>query len=539
MNDHDKQYDVIIVGCGPVGAMLANFVRRYGWKVAIFDREKEIFFAPRAYGLDDETMRTMQTLGLARRFQEENHVYQGKMLFCDGDYNILTKFDTDSVGEDLLIGPTGHYYLNFFDQRAMEGLLREEFELEDGADAFLGYEVSSVQDSGSQVTVQAQNLETQENLTFTAKYVVGCDGGRSLVGKTIGGEAIDWNYREQYLVIDAIVEDEAYHRTQFPDGGMFVLDSKRPGVIAKGVHGLVRFDFFRPPELINSASTDDADYAEEARELITERGFDADKCALLRHSPYIFHARTPKLWRKGRLLVAGDAAHLTPPWAGQGLNMGVRDSANIAFKLDLVMAGKAHESILDTYQQERLPVSLDTIQGAVDMGKLMQRKSALTLALRNLVFALTRNSRFVIRQFWKAWLRKPQYKAGLIGKHKLAGALMPQPRLIGAQGESQLMDEFIGLRFALITRQEANGPAVDRFQKQLDGVILTVGKDVHDPEKELTTWFDKVKVDAVMVRPDRYIFDAGKDGEALCGALFESLEMDHSINASTNSMPRH
>lgn len=520
----EATYDVAIIGCGPVGAMLANFLRRYGHSVAIFDRDLTEFYAPRAYGLDDETIRTMQTLGLLDRFRDEGHYYHADIWFLDENANPLMSFDADSLGEQFMSGACGHHYANFFDQPSFERLLREDFHHEDGADAYLGYEVTSVQDEGSGTTVTATEVATGKQVQVRAAYTVGCDGQGSLVRKAMGSERIDLGYTEDYLVIDGHIDDEEYFETAFRAGGTFTLDPKYAGVIAKGCHGMVRFDLLRHPDVVKVDSKDEADFEEAAWDLIKRRGYDVDKIKLVRHAPYTFHASMPEKWRKGRLLLAGDAAHVTPPWSGQGLNMGVRDAANVSFKLDLVLRGAACDVILDTYPAERQEVSWATIKGAVDTGKLMQAKSPAIRRLRTLAFGAARNSRTLRRALWNSWQRKPAYKDGLIGKtHDLSGSLMPQPRVTDDAGNSHLLDDVLGLRFALLTTSTPEGVPVQRFRDELGGIVLTLGKDVYDYSGELGPWLDKHDVSSVLIRPDRYVFDAGNSPNDLCRALFGSL----------------
>ncbi len=238
-------------------------------------------------------------------------------------------------------------------------------------------------------------------------------------------ERINLDYSEEYLVVDAIVDDAVYFRTVIPDGGYFVLDPKHSGVVAKGAHGHVRFDFLRHPAVMRVSSETEEDFAEAARDLIIARGYDPEKFRLIRHPPYTFYAGMPSKWRQGRLLVAGDAAHQTPPWSGQGLNMGMRDTANLSFKLHLVLSGKAPDTVLDTYDAKRQPPSMHTIKASVETGKLMQTNNPFRIAMRSFTFFLDRHSRFINRQFFKAWQRKPPYQDGLMGKTHTLHSMHP------------------------------------------------------------------------------------------------------------------
>ncbi|MES9968530.1 MAG: FAD-dependent monooxygenase [Candidatus Thiodiazotropha sp.] len=517
-------YDVIVVGCGPTGANFANYFRRFGHKVAIFDRDKEVFPAPRATGLDDESMRVYQTLGLDSRLKEEGLVFDCDVQFQDYSGRVLMNFDRHNLGEDMLNGEHGHYGMISFLQPALEEVLRDDFKEPGGAAAFLGYEVLSVTDCGTHTELLAKNLDNDEETLFRAKYIIGSDGGRSMVRRSMGFERIDLGYTEDYLVLDTIVDDEIYLKTRIPDGGIIQLDPKHSGVIFKSPKGNVRFDFLQHKGVVGEKLETDEEFQNAGKNLIEAAGLDPDKFRVIRHAPYRFYAGMSSQWRKGRLFVAGDAAHLTPPWSGQGLNAAMRDCSNLSFKLHLVLSGKASEKILDTYFEERRHPQIHVIKGAVDTGKLMQTRNPFKIALRELMFLASRKSRFVRRMAWSLWRRKPPYKQGLVGKrHKLSGNVFPQPKVFDAKGNHQMLDDLIGLNFALISTNFATGPAVERMVREIGGVVLKLGVDFSNPGGEVSDWFRKNKATTVLVRPDRYIFDAGNDGNTLCEALLGAL----------------
>ncbi len=517
-------YDVLIVGCGPAGATLANFLRRYGCKAAIFDRDNDVFFAPRATGLDDQSLRIYQSLGFFDRLVKEGHVRQGALWFKDHNGRTLMSLDRMSIGEDLLVSKNGHFAMNFFDQPGVERILREDFEKPGGADPYLAHEVLSVRDCDTHTELVAKDLETRKEHLFRASYIIGCDGGRSLVRRSLDVERLDLGYSEEYLVIDAVVDDEVYWRTRIPDGGVVTLDPTHSGVFAKGVHGFVRFDCLRHPDVVGDKLETQKDFEEAGRAVIIARGHDPEKFRAVRYAPYTFYAGMPAKWRVGRLLVAGDAAHQTPPWAGQGFNMCMRDAANLSFKLALVLSGRASETLLDTYAQERQPDSIRRIKGAVKTGKMMQTKSRWKKVSRSLSFFLHRHSRFIRRAMFRSMLRRRPYEAGLVGKnHKLAGSIMPQPTVADISGTERRLDDLFGVGFGLIAATSPNGVFVERFVKDLQGVVVQLGPDIRDPTGALTKWFTQNKVAAVLVRPDRYIYDMGNDADEICRSLFAEL----------------
>ena len=529
MNDvATAQYEVAIVGCGPVGATLANLLREFGIRTVVFDQYKEVFHTPRAGGIDDETLRVLQAVGVIDQIFGEEHIFQSDIWFYDSNGKRLGGFDRNSLGEELLKGTSGYHRVNMFHQPSIEKILRKALVDAECIDTFFGYDVDEIVDDSEFVSLEARDRATGAELTCKAKYVVGCDGANSIVQPLLDVEQIDLGYSEDYLVVDAIIDDKTYYETQIPDGAYFVLDPTYAGVIGKAPHGWVRLDFRRDLEGAGRDLVTQEDYNRATQDLIVARGYEPEKFRVIRQDPYTFFARTPVKWRVGRFLVAGDAAHLTPPWAGQGLNMGIRDAANIAFKLKLVLAGNAHETILDTYDAERRPVSMDTIQSAVDMGKLMETRNPLKVGIRTLALKLLGGSRSFAKLAYKFWQRKPPYHDGLLGKqHKLSGSLIFQPMVADIHEKNCRLDDLIGLNFALISINSPTGDSVYRFSQELDGVVLKVGKHLLDTEGSLGEWFRQNRVEVVLLRPDRYIFDAGSDGDALCASLFRKLQYDN------------
>lgn len=520
-----KTYDVAIVGCGPVGATLANYFRMFGHSVAIFDRFEKVFPYPRAGGVDDESVRNFQTLGVLEPMQANGDLFEADIWFCDANSKKLGAFDRRHLGDEMLVGESGYHKLSMFHQPNVETILRKAYENSDYVDSYLGYDVLSVTDEGDHTLLQVKELDGDEELEIRALYTVGCDGAKSLVQQALNVGTTDFKYSEDYIVIDAFVEDKAYHRTRFPDGAYFVLDETYAGVVGKAPHGWVRLDFIRHPDSLVHGNLETPEELEQATlALIEARGFDPAKLEIKRIAPYTFEARSPKKWRVGRLLVAGDAAHLTPPWVGQGLNMGMRDAANIAMKINLVLTGKAGDSVLDTYEDERRPVSLKTIEAAIFMGKMMEIKNPIFVAIRNAALRLSGASSMAARAQFSDWQRKPPYNDGFIGKtHDLSGRWMIQPTVVDPQGNRKGLDDLIGLNFALVATTTPIGPSVYRFVQEMGGVVLKLGTDFFDPENRFVDFCNKHRVQNVLMRPDRYIYDAGNDGEALCADFFEKL----------------
>ena len=498
-----QDYDVLILGAGPTGATLANALRNDGHKVAIFDRDKEAFHAPRAMGLDDESLRILNQCGLYHDLSD------GFLPISDMRFTNKKRKRLMSMRPSEIDGQMGYPFANLFHQVKFDTHLRNC--LRDGVDTFFGWEVARVEDTGESAVLVAKNTDTDEVKEFRGQFVVGCDGGASITRRTMKAGRIDLGYSEDFFVMDALVADEAYFDS-IPDGGEQTCDPERPLLIFKGVDGHMRFDRKRANnEPLEAFET----YAKE----LIGKYFDADQFEIIRIAPYTFYASTSDSWRKGRLLIVGDAAHQTPPWAGQGLNSGLRDVINLRFKLDFVLKGKASGALLDTYQEERLVPAQDTIRGAMISGKMFTLKNPLLVALRNSFFFLARTFEAIPRYFLsRVLIQRPPYPrgSGLTGMHPLAGHLSIQPEVETPSGESGLMDDVIGSGFVLLSKNPVDSDLTDKLAAAVGARSLVINQGVIDRHGKLTAWLDAHDANCVLLRPDKYVYSAGKSAEALC-----------------------
>lgn len=518
-----NEFDVVIVGCGPVGALLANQLKDYGHDVAVFEMYEEVFYSPRAMGFDDESPRLLQSMGLLERLKKEGNISNNELYFVNKQGKRVLTFNADQLGMDLLTESCGIYNMTPFHQPNLERTLREEFKTQPNpVTTFYNHQVTALSDDLDVVKLSARELSSEDEVKIRAKYVIGCDGANSFVRKEMQADFINQKYSERFLVIDSIVDDKEYYEDVLGNCAYFTLGRESCGVCMRGLHGHYRFDFVWPDDV---AIDDTSEFEQIAHRHIVRMGLDPEKFRHIRFAPYVFEAKTSSLWRKGRLLVAGDAAHVTPPWSGQGLNMGVRDTWNLAFKLDLVLSGKASDDLLDSYFLERQPASMRTISGAISTGEMLQASNPLKVLMRDATYYLSSKSRWLRRKLFKSWVRKPPYTDGFFGwTHKLSGHLMPQPTLATMQGEPIKLDDLIGNNFALLSNHSARGVDVSRFVNQFGGKKLGMITEYDDPSGEMLGWFQKHKVDSVLLRPDRYIYDAGKDGNELCRDFLRNIE---------------
>ena len=506
-----KHYDLLIVGCGPVGATLANLLRQQGYKVAIFDRETEIFHAPRAMQIDAESCRIFQQLGVMDRLIGKDARPSDRHVFVDENRKALMELRMHGYEETL-----GHPASGLrFHQPALERLLREDFQNDPGVDAYLGYEVLDVDGEGDVATLKAHNTESGETVEFSGRYIIGADGGGSLCRKYIGGTRVDFNYSRRWIVMDVHVHDDDLWNGLI-DRSEFMCRADAAVVFVKGCNNHVRFDFEVTDEVAEAFTEDDA------RDLISNY-FDTSSIEFMRIAPYHFYAGMPDTWRRGRVLIAGDAAHLTSPFSGQGLNMGIRDAANLAFKLELVLRGTVSDKFLDSYQQERWDHCAGLITGATERGLMISRKTLLGKLKRNLSFFIGQNMPKLAVAMTAKMSNQHAYKDGLLGEHALAGTQMIQPHVETPDGNRILLDDLTGSHFVLLQSSPVNSTHSDWFEKELGSSVLMMGRDFKDVTGKLAAFFEKHEVTQILVRPDRYIFGAGGNDIDLLAELKAGL----------------
>lgn len=338
-------HDVAIIGYGPVGATLANILGARGLDVVVLEREAAAYHLPRAVHFDDEVMRVFQGLGLAETIAPGLMVSPG-MRFVDRDGALLLDWSRPTG-----IGPQGWHASYRFHQPALEDALRG------GVARY------------SNVTVRARtNIQTIEqdaegvtlNCSIRARVLVGCDGANSLTRKTIGGGLHDLGFEERWLVTDLILKRP---RPDLGDHSIQFCDPARPATYVRGVGDRRRWEI----------TLHDGEAPTDPWPLLA-RWITPEDATLERAAIYTFRSTVARRWRDRRIFIAGDAAHLTPPFMGQGLCAGIRDVANLGWKLG------GSDELLDSYQAERAPHVTAYIETAIRLGGLINTR-AMALAL--------------------------------------------------------------------------------------------------------------------------------------------------------------
>jgi len=488
METKSDLYDVVIVGYGPVGATLANLLVQQGLSVAILEREGGVYHLARAGHFDAEVMRVFQSIGVADEVEAQSGITLG-MRWLDADGALLMEWPRG--GEK---GPLGWVSDYMFHQPDLERTLRAKLSASLLAKSFLLHDVYEIDERHDHVVVRAEDTANGRLVEIHGRYIVGCDGARSLVRRRIGSEHEDLGFRQRWLVVDVLESrDLGLERISTQH-----CNPERPMYASSIANGRLRWEIMVKPE---------DDVAQIVREKSvwsfienSVRPINREDGEITRSVVYTFESLIAKRWRNGRLLIAGDSAHRTPPFLGQGMCAGIRDAANLAWKLAAVCQGRSEDGLLDTYQAERMPHVRAFIQGAIESGKIIQ------MADPEALLARTRDMRANPKAY--APPNPALGKEGLgrdYGERGL-GRQVAQPRFDGS-----LMDDKIGNTFAILSTSEFARTHPEVF-KRLHA--LTHLKWIVLPEQNIGV-LDSHGTPAILVRPDRYVHAAITDGSNL------------------------
>ncbi len=340
----------MIVGAGPTGASAAILLAQLGVPSVVLERWDDVYPQPRAVHLDDEVFRVLARMGVADAFAAVSRPGGGLRL-VDRDLRVLGEFRRDGDS-----ATNGRPRANMFDQPDLERVLRRRMAELDLVDLRGGAEVLAVDRHDRGAQVRWRRAATGDVETIDAAYVLGCDGARSLVRESIGSTMTDLGFEQRWLVVDV---DTPVDLGQW-DGVQQVCDAHRAATSMQIGATRHRWEVrLRPDE-----HADDFATIESLLPLLRRWVHDvpASRLRLVRTAEYTFRAQVADRWRSGPVFLLGDAAHLTPPFIGQGLGAGVRDAANLAWKIAGVLHGSLPVEALDTYAQERRPHARALVQ---------------------------------------------------------------------------------------------------------------------------------------------------------------------------------
>jgi 3-(3-hydroxy-phenyl)propionate hydroxylase len=462
--------DVLIVGLGPVGAVLAALLAQEGLTSIAFDKEAEVYPLPRAAHFDHEIMRLFQQLGLAEAVLPHTRP-SPDYEFNSADGQLLLKF-ASHPGGSLSGWATGY----MFNQPDIERAVRAKLAQSPLVQTPLDWQFKDLEQDEEGVSALIDS--PQGLMSVRARYLIGCDGARSPVREAAGLSLLDLEFDEPWLVIDAKV----HQPDLMPTVNLQICDPARPATCVLMGPGRHRWEFMLLPGETAEQALEDGFIRNLLSTWDCAKGVKIDRKAV-----YRFHGLVADRWRKDRVLLAGDSAHQMPPFAGQGLCSGLRDAANLSWKLKAVIKDGADGALLDSYQPERDPHVRTYIGLAIGMGKVVCTLDPAAAAKRNAGMLAQMAA-------GKSPLPPPPIPAfpdGCILKGTpAAGELFPQP-WTKVDGATVRLDDQMG-----------PGPWLIHKDRLSEGPIAPFAKALGD-------WLEARKVEAVMVRPDRYVFGSG------------------------------
>jgi 3-(3-hydroxy-phenyl)propionate hydroxylase len=428
-----ESVDVLIAGYGPVGAAIAGLLGRYGVRTLVVDKLNDVFMAPRAIALDNEALRILQMVGLAEDAFAKVVIPHVRM-HCPhiGEF---ARINTEGLVD-------GHPKLVTFYQPELEHALRAHAERQQSVTARTGVEMLRFEEGPDGVRAVLRTAAGADAVVH-ARYLVGADGARSAVRTAIGEDFEGQTYAEDWLVVDALGVPGNIDHVEF----LCNPDRPTPHMVAPG--GRTRWEFMLKPGETAEQMERDSTIAELLRPWVG-----AGAVQIERKAVYRFHARACRRFSKGRVFLAGDAAHITPPFVGQGLVAGLRDAANLAWKLAWVVRGQASERILDTYDQERRPHATKMIALARRMGQLIMPRDHVRAVLVHGAMALVRRIPPVRRLVDELGIKpKNAFARGLLvpgGVGARRGSWLPQSVVRSNAGAVALSDDLLGRGLALV-----------------------------------------------------------------------------------------
>ncbi len=444
--------DITIIGAGPAGLLMANLLGTIGGIDAVLiERNATSVSAPRAVSIDDESMRALQAAGIADEVAGiTTKGYGSQYRGPSGRVFATVKPFVKEYGFDKR---------NAFDQPQYEALLRKKVSRFNRISARYGTEMLSFSQDDKGVCVRVKPKDGEE-YEIRSKYLVACDGARSSLRKALGIKLEGSTFKEPWLIVDlSTTRNRGFHTEVF-------CDPDRPGITLPGPEGIRRYEFM----LRQDENQEKAVEEENVRKRLAAAGPDKNE-PIRRAQVYTFHARIAEKWRAGRVFLAGDSAHLTPPFAGQGMNSGVRDVHNLSWKLaEALKSGpEASEVLLDSYETERKPHAWSLIELALRMGKVMMPTSKaqgfLTRAAFRMLSLYGPARDYVAQMKYKP---KPRFENGLIWhdtktrKTSVVGQMIPQPIVEMPDRQYRLLDEILPDQPVLLVYSEAPDQVLDK-----------------------------------------------------------------------------
>ncbi len=501
MNQHTT-VDVAIAGYGPVGQTLAILLGQMGYSVAVFERWPALYPLPRAVFYDHEIRRIFLSMGLGEELENISQP-SARYQWFNADWKVLVEIDWSA--ESISDGPFGY----LFNQPSLEAALDRKAKSISNVEVHQGWEATALkQDANGCDMLLTRVIRKDGKFTLgeeqqrvRARYVIGADGANSFVRQSLGIEWQDLGFEEDWLVVD--LKPKPGVQLDVPDIGQWC-NPERPTTMVPGGPGYRRWEFMRlPHETIEDLQDTDKVWS------LLLRWVTPDTADLVRHAVYQFRSRIASNWHSGRVLLAGDAAHVMPPFMGQGMCSGIRDAWNLSWRLDLLLRGLADDALLDSYTLERKPQIRAVIEASMAMGKVVCVSDPLQAAERDAAY-LSGNVA-PLPQF-------PGLTEGLLHKEGPLRGILGVHGLIEINSKVDRYDDVIGRGFHLLVTSDEDIEAVlepehSSFIREYGVKVVRLAKSADACKgiyRDVSGKFLRLMADAglkaLIVRPDYYCY---------------------------------
>ena len=487
-----QKFDCVIVGFGPVGALLSLFLSKLNLRVAVIDKNTEVYPLPRAIHFDEEIMRIFQMVGLSHKIASIARVGTKGMHFVDDDNNLLmVRTGSNKIGDQ------GWQKSWYFPQPELEKILRKEVRKSNFVKCYLGYQAESINQNDCEVKVNCIGNRNNKKLSLKGSFLIGCDGANSIVGSYLGDEKIDYGLKEKYLVIDLKVDNRFKKIKILPDHTIQHCSLERAATHCYISKKRRRWE-------IKVLPSDDEKNIRKEKNIWSLLGKWIDKnCGSIERAEiYTFRSIIKKNWVRERVIIAGDSAHLSPPFLGQGMCAGIRDVASLSWRLNSLIKQNLSVKFLKSYEQERIPHVAKFIELATQCGKIMSDPK--------IVLKTQRKGNTKLFDF-----PRPRIDIGFSKESTLSGTLFPQ--FIENKVRS---DEKIGYKFILFYLEKENY----KIRKSIKNLVT-----IRQAKGEIKDWMKKNGQVALLVRPDKYIF-SGVQHNSETLALLENFVQFYETN---------
>lgn len=493
------QTDFLVVGAGPVGLVTAILLGREGWRVTVVERWPSHYPMPRACTIDHEALRILQSAGVMREHTdlfEPSRGERGGYQIRNGEGVLLQAINWNRPSESGWANTNGFY------QPDLEGVLESMATELETVNVRRGWSASAIAQDANGVTLTVTGDQACDTEQLRAAWLVAADGANSTIRELLHIESVDSGFEADWLVVDyePIIDRrwEAFV-TQY-------CDPRQPATAVNSGPGRRRFEFMRRADM----TAEDLGRPDIAWSLMKPWDVTPDNARLERHAVYTFRGRWAKQWRRGRVLLAGDAAHLMPPFMGQGLCSGLRDASALSWRLSLIASGLGDEIVLDSYDTERLPHVREIIEAAVGIGELVCELDP--------VRAAERDARMITELNDPAarTVEPPHPRLGIpsitMPESAVAGTLSIQGT-VELDGVVGLFDDVVGGTWQLVAVDHdplATVPSdLREWYKRIGGTATAIGEKVLDIDGVYGAWFAAHDCSVFLSRPDFYLFGTG------------------------------